>query len=163
KVWDPRRAAVSGFGVGGGDAHPPFGQDTRPEDKPPAASAPPRPGRSAPGGLKGPRTPQKGVLAPEKPGGGTAGAVPRRGARGGAWGGFGDGAGGGAPRARGRRRSGGGGAADRGPPGHYIEELHVPLDRFRIPPKELEEMLPQQVLMLQAAAAALDDAGAKTG
>ncbi|MFO0848166.1 MAG: beta-ketoacyl synthase N-terminal-like domain-containing protein [Gemmataceae bacterium] len=48
------------------------------------------------------------------------------------------------------------------PPGHYIEELTVPLARFRIPPKELEEMLPQQLLMLKAAADALDDCrGAK--
>jgi acyl transferase domain-containing protein/3-hydroxymyristoyl/3-hydroxydecanoyl-(acyl carrier protein) dehydratase len=43
------------------------------------------------------------------------------------------------------------------PPGYYVEELTAPLDRFRIPPKELEEMLPQQLLMLQVAAAALDD------
>ncbi|MBL8795622.1 MAG: acyltransferase domain-containing protein, partial [Planctomycetia bacterium] len=43
--------------------------------------------------------------------------------------------------------------------GYFISELKVPTDRFRIPPKELEEMLPQQLLMLQAAAAALDDAG----
>ncbi len=43
--------------------------------------------------------------------------------------------------------------------GHYLRDLVVPLDRFRIPPRELEEMLPQQILMLQAAAAALDDAG----
>jgi acyl transferase domain-containing protein/3-hydroxymyristoyl/3-hydroxydecanoyl-(acyl carrier protein) dehydratase len=49
------------------------------------------------------------------------------------------------------------------PPGYFVEELRVPLDRFRIPPKELEEMLPQQVLMLQMAAAALDDAGGTTG
>ncbi len=53
------------------------------------------------------------------------------------------------------------GHADRDcPPGYYVERLTVPLDRFRIPPKELEEMLPQQLLMLQTAAAALDDAGA---
>ena len=44
-----------------------------------------------------------------------------------------------------------------GPPGFFIEELDVPLDRFRIPPRELEEMLPQQLLMLKTAAAALDD------
>jgi acyl transferase domain-containing protein/3-hydroxymyristoyl/3-hydroxydecanoyl-(acyl carrier protein) dehydratase len=43
--------------------------------------------------------------------------------------------------------------------GHFIHELRMPTDRFRIPPKELAEMLPQQLLMLQAAAAALDDAG----
>ncbi|HEV3437524.1 MAG TPA: beta-ketoacyl synthase N-terminal-like domain-containing protein, partial [Gemmata sp.] len=44
------------------------------------------------------------------------------------------------------------------PPGYFIEELRLPVDRFRIPPKELEETLPQQLLMLQVAAAALDDA-----
>ena len=44
-----------------------------------------------------------------------------------------------------------------GTPGHFINGLEVPLDRFRIPPKELEEMLPQQLLMLTTAAAALDD------
>ncbi len=38
-----------------------------------------------------------------------------------------------------------------------ISELTIPLDRFRIPPKELEELLPQQLLALQTAAAALDD------
>ncbi|MFO0805949.1 MAG: beta-ketoacyl synthase N-terminal-like domain-containing protein [Gemmataceae bacterium] len=48
------------------------------------------------------------------------------------------------------------------PPGFFIEDLHVRTDRFRIPPKELEEMLPQQLLMLQVAAAALDDSGAVT-
>lgn len=46
------------------------------------------------------------------------------------------------------------------PPGYFIDELHFPIDRFRIPPKELEETLPQQLLMLQVAAAALDDSGA---
>lgn len=43
--------------------------------------------------------------------------------------------------------------------GYFIPEVSVALDRFRIPPRELEEMLPQQLLMLQVAAAALDDAG----
>ncbi|WP_439621230.1 beta-ketoacyl synthase N-terminal-like domain-containing protein [Gemmata sp.] len=43
------------------------------------------------------------------------------------------------------------------PPGFGIEALAVPIDRFRIPPKELEETLPQQLLVLQVAAAALDD------
>ncbi len=41
--------------------------------------------------------------------------------------------------------------------GYYLHELEVPLDRFRIPPKELEEMLPQQLLMLQVAAEAIAD------
>ncbi|MCU0703705.1 MAG: hypothetical protein MUF18_06990 [Fimbriiglobus sp.] len=49
------------------------------------------------------------------------------------------------------------------PPGHFIDELTVPLDRFRIPPKELEELLPQQVLMLQTAADAMADAKATGG
>ncbi len=44
--------------------------------------------------------------------------------------------------------------------GYYLEELKIPTDRYRIPPKELEEMLPQQLLMLQVAAAALRDAQA---
>ena len=53
--------------------------------------------------------------------------------------------------------------------GHYLDDLKIPLNRYRIPPKELEEMLPQQLLMLQVAAGALDDAacekldGLKTG
>ena len=53
--------------------------------------------------------------------------------------------------------------------GYYLDDFKIPLDRYRIPPKELEEMLPQQLLMLQVAAGALDDAacekldGLKTG
>ncbi len=40
--------------------------------------------------------------------------------------------------------------------GYYLGgSLSVPIDSFRIPPRELQEMLPQQILMLQAAAAAL--------
>jgi 3-oxoacyl-(acyl-carrier-protein) synthase/3-hydroxymyristoyl/3-hydroxydecanoyl-(acyl carrier protein) dehydratase len=41
--------------------------------------------------------------------------------------------------------------------GSFIQDLSVPADQFRIPPKELEEMLPQQVLMLMAAAEAVAD------
>ena len=40
-----------------------------------------------------------------------------------------------------------------------IDELKFPLERFRIPPKELSEMLPQQLLMLLVASGALEDAG----
>src|SRR5262249_31317254 len=47
------------------------------------------------------------------------------------------------------------------PPGEtslgLMDELDLPLDRFRVPPKELEEMLPQQLLMLQVADEALRD------
>ncbi len=46
--------------------------------------------------------------------------------------------------------------------GHYLDDLRIPLNRYRIPPKELEEMLPQQLLMLQVAAGALDDAACAT-
>jgi acyl transferase domain-containing protein/3-hydroxymyristoyl/3-hydroxydecanoyl-(acyl carrier protein) dehydratase len=40
--------------------------------------------------------------------------------------------------------------------GFYIPELTIALDRFRIPPREMQEMLPQQALMLQVAARAFD-------
>ncbi len=43
--------------------------------------------------------------------------------------------------------------------GHYIDRLEIPQGRFRIPPRELEEMLPQQLLMLNVMANAIDDAG----
>lgn len=42
--------------------------------------------------------------------------------------------------------------------GHYIERLDILQGRFRIPPKELEETLPQQLLMLNVMANALEDA-----
>jgi acyl transferase domain-containing protein/3-hydroxymyristoyl/3-hydroxydecanoyl-(acyl carrier protein) dehydratase len=44
------------------------------------------------------------------------------------------------------------------PDGYTIDELTVPADQFRIPPREMEEMLPQQILMLQVAAEAIADA-----
>ncbi|GIW80967.1 MAG: type I polyketide synthase [Gemmatales bacterium] len=43
------------------------------------------------------------------------------------------------------------------PAGFYLNEVEFPADRFRIPPKELEESLPQQLLMLIAAEAAIAD------
>jgi len=46
--------------------------------------------------------------------------------------------------------------------GHYLDGLRIPLKRFRIPPKELEEMLPQQLLMLRVMAGAIRDAGVET-
>lgn len=46
-----------------------------------------------------------------------------------------------------------------GLPGYTIDQVNVPVGRFRIPPKELQDMLPQQLLMLQVAANALDNAG----
>jgi len=44
-------------------------------------------------------------------------------------------------------------------PGFYSEDIEIPMSRYRIPPKELAELLPQQALMLEAARAALLDAG----
>src|SRR5205807_3777086 len=43
--------------------------------------------------------------------------------------------------------------------GYHIDAIALRLDRFRIPPRELEEMLPQQSLALLAAADAIADAG----
>ncbi|HEY0840537.1 MAG TPA: beta-ketoacyl synthase N-terminal-like domain-containing protein, partial [Vulgatibacter sp.] len=55
--------------------------------------------------------------------------------------------------------------ADRagGAPGAWIEELEIPLGRYRIPPKELPSLLPQQLLALEAAVSALEDAGGLRG
>ncbi|MDA0225798.1 MAG: beta-ketoacyl synthase N-terminal-like domain-containing protein, partial [Proteobacteria bacterium] len=44
-------------------------------------------------------------------------------------------------------------------PGFYIDDLSVPIDRFRIAPREMAELLPQQLLMLDVAKSALEDAG----
>ncbi|MDT8441220.1 MAG: beta-ketoacyl synthase N-terminal-like domain-containing protein [Desulfuromonadales bacterium] len=43
--------------------------------------------------------------------------------------------------------------------GHWIDEVSVEPGRYRIPPREIAEMLPRQLLMLQVADAALRDAG----
>ena len=43
--------------------------------------------------------------------------------------------------------------------GFWIDEVAVPAGRFRIPPRELEEMLPQQLLLLDVAADAVEAAG----
>ena len=47
--------------------------------------------------------------------------------------------------------------------GFYLDEVAVAAEEFRIPPKELEEMLPQQLLMLRTAAGAMTDAGLHRG
>ena len=48
---------------------------------------------------------------------------------------------------------------DRRPPGAYIETASVAVGAFRLPPNEIPETLPQQLLMLQSVARALADAG----
>ena len=47
---------------------------------------------------------------------------------------------------------------DRRPPGAYIEAASVAVGAFRLPPNEISETLPQQLLMLQSVARALRDA-----
>ncbi|NVB40740.1 acyltransferase domain-containing protein [Pseudenhygromyxa sp. WMMC2535] len=43
------------------------------------------------------------------------------------------------------------------PPGWFIDALDIPLGEFRIPPAELVELLPQQLLLLEVAAQAMAD------
>ncbi len=45
------------------------------------------------------------------------------------------------------------------PVGHCIDAVEVEVGRFKIPPRELPQLLPQQLLVLEAARAALLDAG----
>jgi acyl transferase domain-containing protein len=45
------------------------------------------------------------------------------------------------------------------PKGHFIHDVSLSLEEFRIPPREVEEMLPQQILMLDVMARAVRDAG----
>ena len=49
------------------------------------------------------------------------------------------------------------------PAGFFVDHIEIPANLFRIPPKELHEMLPQQLLMLKTAVGAWDDAGLETG
>jgi len=41
--------------------------------------------------------------------------------------------------------------------GHFLPQIDAGLDEFRIPPREIEEMLPQQLLMLKVASRAIAD------
>ena len=43
--------------------------------------------------------------------------------------------------------------------GYWVDQIELPVRQFRIPPAELKESLPQQLLMLKTTAEALDDAG----
>src|SRR5581483_10599824 len=143
---EPRRAAVSGFGFGGVNAHLLLEEWTGipvPRSSPPVAT----------GGL---RPPEPAVPV----------AVVGMAAHFGPWGdlrAFQERVLGGDSTSPAPKRNGWGLASEPCPPGYYIEELRFPTDRFRIPPKELEETLPQQLLMLQVAAAALDDCRASGG
>ncbi len=43
--------------------------------------------------------------------------------------------------------------------GAWVEAVEIPVGRFRVPPADLPALLPQQTLMLQVAAQAMEDAG----
>jgi acyl transferase domain-containing protein/3-hydroxymyristoyl/3-hydroxydecanoyl-(acyl carrier protein) dehydratase len=47
-------------------------------------------------------------------------------------------------------------------PGYYVDDLAIPVNRYRIPPRELAELLPQQALMLEVGRDALADASVTT-
>jgi acyl transferase domain-containing protein/3-hydroxymyristoyl/3-hydroxydecanoyl-(acyl carrier protein) dehydratase len=153
----PRRAAASGFGFGGVNAHLLL-EEWVPQEAAPA------PGDSALRAKLRAATQQieRAIgTRSEDPHAGEPVAVVGMAARLGPWETLREfqeyALGGGRPAPP--RPKAGGWAAAGGvcPPGFYVEGMEVPLDRFRIPPTELTGMLPQQVLMLQAAAAALDD------
>ncbi len=148
----PRRAGISAFGFGGINAHILVEEWTgAPEKLPlPVELAPDPPADIAVVGMEahfGPwetlRAFQERVLGgnpPEEP------HAPR------AWWGV--------EQSAWFRRQGLGREAVRG---YLIETLSVGMKQFRIPPRELEEMLPQQLLMLAVAAKAWEDAGLDDG
>lgn len=43
--------------------------------------------------------------------------------------------------------------------GRFMNHLDIPLGRYRLPPNEIPEILPQQLVMLESVAAAIEDAG----
>ena len=142
----PRRAAINGFGFGGINAHVLIEEWTEESASRPARSRPIRP--SCPVAIVGMaaivghwpslRTFQERVL-----GGGPLEQPSQR------------------PEWRGIPAGELAALLDRGTPffpGYYLDDLAIPMSRYRIPPKELAELLPQQALMLEAARSALDDA-----
>lgn len=167
----PRRAAVSAFGFGGINAHVLLEEWT---GKEPVAALSRPPSSSVPG--RAPRPAEVAAVRPAaRPPVSTAIPIAIVGieAHFGPWGSL----------SEFRQRVLGGGAdVEPGPPrawwgveksswfrekglqdcpfkGFFIDALRLPMDRFRIPPKELEEMLAQQLLLLDVVRGARLDAG----
>ena len=156
RAGEPRRAALSGFGFGGINAHVLIEEWCGRPERPAAGEATPRHAGSRPrdrgptepiaivgmaarfGAIDGLTSFGQRVLhgVPE-----TAATPPQ-----GWWG---------VPETRWFQ---GHDAGLRSFDGLFIEDLEFRVDQFRIPPRELQEMLPQQSLMLAIAAQAVQDA-----
>ncbi len=159
----PRRAAVNGFGFGGINAHLLLEEWTVESEKRGGARARPQPAKSAAPAapaisepiaivgmaLRVGRWPdlqafQQRIFDPDS----AEQPAPRR-----AWRGLSGG------EIRAALGIEGAGSENAAPfPGYYLEDLSVAIDRFRIAPREMAEMLPQQLLMLDVAKSALEDA-----
>jgi acyl transferase domain-containing protein/3-hydroxymyristoyl/3-hydroxydecanoyl-(acyl carrier protein) dehydratase len=150
----PRRAAISGFGFGGVNVHVLIEEWAPSADGQPASRSPsvtgnarhPAAGAVAIVGMSAHFGPFEGKMAfQERVLGNGETIVPAQPRN---WWGI--------PESEWFQRMG---WNDRSFPGYSLESLELHVDRFRIPPKELGEMLPQQSLMLRVAAEAALDAG----
>ena len=149
----PRRAAVSGFGFGGTNAHVLLQEPTEPTRGRSVVSVAERPH------AKKPHAEQPHSEQPHATNG-TDVAIVGIGARVGPWKNVvevGDRLMGRGEDHPARAKVNHWGLAG-APAGWFIEDLEIPISRFKIPPREVEEALPQQMLMLQVAEHAIADA-----